>query len=859
MNKNLFLILFLFLTSFFFAFGQDQKKELFKRGKRYTISKIDVKGVVRFSKQSVKIYSGLRKGQYINIPGDKTSSAIKKLYGTKRFSKVDLYVTKIKGDNIDLEFQVTELPQMNDFKIMGNIKKSWKKDLIKETKLKKGIIITDNLRITTKNYIQKKLREKGYLKTKVQIMTQKDSLGVHLENMIIRVDKGPRVKIRNIIFQGNQKLSDRKLRGTLKETKRKSFWRFWKPSKFIKEKFEEDLEKLIQKYRELGFRDARVLNHKITENQDNTIDLTIKINEGKKYYFKELKFLGNSKFSTQQLQKFLKISKGDIYNGKLLNERIKGDGTPDSQDISSIYQNNGYLFSQVNAVETKVENDSISVEIRIREDKPAIIRNVKIKGNEVTNDHVIYRELRTRPGNLYSKQGIIRTIREISQMRFFDPQNITPDLKPDYMAKTVDITYNVARRGNSQIELQGGYGGGAFIGTIGFSFNNFSIRNLFNLKEYKPLPMGDAQTLSLRLQASRFYNTYSFSFAEPWLGGKEPRNFSFSISRSTQYLFNQEIRDVDKSQYMNIIGVGINLAERLKWPDDFFVLSQGLSYRQYEINQYPLGLLNFQNGTGTSHNLSYVASLSRNSAGPNPIFPTGGSNFNLTTKFTFPYSLVNGKNYGNLKNQKEFQVLDKNGNPNLDPETKKPFLRQGKINQEKFRWLEYYKISIKTRWFTSLVDKFVLMIRADAGYLGHYNKDLRDLPFERYYVGGDGLQQTQFDGREVIGLRGYGNSRLSSGRGGHIYNKFTAELRYPVSLKPAASIYLLGLLEAGNSYDDFKTFNPFDIKKSAGFGIRVFMPAFGMLGIDFAHGFDPHPGEIEKSGWQTHFIIGQQF
>ena len=858
MNKNLFR-LFIFLLSIFFAFGQDKKNEQFKRGKRYTIAEIDVQGVVKFSKQSVKIYSGLRKGQYINIPGDKTSSAIKKLYETKRFSKVDLFVTKVEGENIYLQFRVAELPQMNNFKIIGNIKKSWKKDIIKETKLKKGIIVTDNLITTTKNYIQKKLREKGYLKTKVQIITQKDTAAVNLEQMTIRVDKGPRVKIREILFEGNEKLSDKKLRRTLKETKRKSFWRFWKSSKFIKEKFEEDLEKLIEKYRALGFRDARVLSHRITENKDNTIDLIIKIKEGKKYYFKEIKFLGNSQFSTEKLQKFLKISKGDVYNGKFLNERIKGNGRPDSEDISSIYQNNGYLFSQVNAVETKVENDSISVEIRIREDKPATIRNVEIKGNEVTNDHVIYRELRTRPGNLYSKQSIIRTIRELSQMRFFDPQNITPDLQPDYIAKTVDITYNVARRGNSQIELQGGYGGGAFIGTIGFSFNNFSIRNLFNLKEYKPLPMGDAQTLSVRLQASRFYNTYSFSFSEPWLGGKEPRNFSFSIYRSTQYRYNSEIRDVDTSQFLNIIGLNLSLGERLQWPDDFFILSQGLDYKQYEINQYPLGILDFENGTGTSHNLSYVAAFSRNSAGPNPIFPTGGSNFNFTAKFTFPYSLFNNKNYGDLENQKEFQVLDKNGNPNLDPETKKPKIRQGKINQEKFRWLEYYKISVKTRWFTSLMDKFVLMVRADMGYLGHYNPDLRDLPFERYYVGGDGLQQTQFDGREVIGLRGYGNSRLSSNRGGHIYNKFTAELRYPVSLKPAASIYVLGFLEAGNSYEDFKTFNPFEIKKSGGFGIRVFMPAFGMLGIDFGHGFDPHPGESEKSGWQTHFIIGQQF
>ena len=844
-----------------FIFSQEKQTDVFfQKGKKYTIADIAVTGVVKFSKQSVKIYSGLREGQYINIPGDKTSSAIKKLYETKRFSQVDLYVTKVEGEKIYLKFEVIEFPQLSDFNIVG-IKKSWSKDLIKETKLKRGVIVTDNLLITTKNYFVKKLREKGYLKTKVNIATQKDTINFqNAVNMTIVVDKGPRVKIRKINFIGNKKLSDTKLRGYLKETKQKSFWRFWKSSKFIKEKFEEDLEKLIEKYRELGFRDARVINHSVTENAEGqTINLDIQIKEGKKYYFREIKFLGNSRFKTQELQRFLKIKKGDIYNDKILNERIKGDGKPDSEDISSIYQNNGYLFSQVNAVETRVDKDSITVEIRIREDKPAIIRHVEVKGNEVTNDHVIYRELRTRPGQLYSKQDIIRTIREISQLRFFDPQSITPDLKPDYMGKTVDITYNVAKKGNSQIELQGGYGGGSFIGTIGLSFNNFSIRNLFNLKEYKPLPVGDAQTLALRLQISRFYSTYSFSFSEPWLGGKAPKNFSFSVYHSTQYRYNYQLRDVDKSQYIKIIGLSVSLGERLKWPDDFFVLSQGLNYQQYDINKYQLGVLNFENGTGSSYNISYTIAISRNSAGPNPIFPTVGSNFSLSTKFTFPYSLVSGRDFSNLEQKREYQYVDKNGNLNINPQTNKPYVRYGRINQEKFRWLEYYKINVKSSWFTSLIGQLVLMTRADMGYLGYYNKDLKDIPFEKYYVGGDGLQQTQFDGREVIGLRGYGNSRLSSTRGGRIYNKFTAEFRYPVTLKPMASIYVLGFLEGGNSYDNFEDFNPFDIKKSAGIGVRIFMPAFGMLGIDFGHGFDPHPGQTEKSGWQTHFVIGQQF
>ena len=443
-------------------------------------------------------------------------------------------------------------------------------------------------------------------------------------------------------------------------------------------------------------------------------------------------------------------------------------------------------------------------------------------------------------------------------MRFFDPQNISPNIVPNYNEKTVDIEYTVAKRGTSQIELQGGYGN-AFIGTIGLAFNNFSFRNLFNKKEYRPLPMGDAQSVALRLQASQFFSTYSFSFSEPWLGGVEPKSLSFSVFRSTRYNYNFRTRDVDTSRYLNMIGVNLSLGERLKWPDDFFTLSQGISYQLYDIQKYPLGILNFENGTGISNNLAYTFSISRNSSGPNPIFPKMGSNFTISGKVTLPYSLFNGKDFANLDKQKEFQQLTKEGNPMINPATGDPYIRQGKINQEKYRWLEFYKISFRGRWFTNLVDDLVLMTNVQTGYLGYYNKALEDIPFERYFVGGDGLQQNQFDGREVVGLRGYRNNGLSTVSGGRLYTKFTAEFRYPITLKPSASIYVTSFLEGGNSYQDFTKFNPFEIKKSAGVGLRVFMPAFGMLGIDFAHGFDPHPGESKASGWQTHFIIGQQF
>lgn len=843
------------------AFAQDSElpqpseSVSFETGKTYILGDLSVVGVNQFSEKSVKVYSGLKTGQEIKLPGDKLSSAIKKLYGTKRFSAVDIYVVKIDGDTAYLEIKVTELPQLNNVTIVG-VKKSKAKTIKEEASLDKGEMLTDNLLMTTKNYITKTFTDKGYLKTKVNINTKRDTSEVNAKDMLIHIDRGSKIKIKEINFHGNKDISDAQLRSYLKDTKRKFWGRFWKTSKYIKDKYKDDLQNLLDEYSELGYRDARIISDSITWNKDGkTINLDIYLAEGKRYYFGDIKFLGNSTYTTAQLQRFLRIEEGDVYNAKILNERVKGDNTPDSEDISSLYQNSGYLFSQVNAVETKVDNDKIDVEIRIHEDDPATIKKVRVKGNEVTNDFVIYRELKTRPGDLYSKENIIRSIREISQLGFFDPENVTPDLRPNYADKTVDIDYTVVKKGASQIELQGGYGGGSFIGTLGLSFNNFSIRNLFKKDEYKPLPMGDGQSLALRLQVSRFYSTHSFSFSEPWLGGKKPKSFSFSIYNSRQYQVDYRNNDVDKSRRLNILGVTIGLGQRLTWPDDFFTLSQAITYRQYDINQYNIGLLNFENGTGVSNNLSYSITIGRNSSGPSRIFPTTGSDFSIGAKFTLPHSLFSKTDFGDLENDPEyFDYFVDNG---VETDTK--IINTGKINQAKFRWLEYYKLSYKSKWFTPLIGKSVLMTNIEFGYLGYYNSDLKDIPFERYYVGGDGLQQSQFDGREVVGLRGYENSSLSASNGGTIYNKFSMEVRYPITLKPSASIYVLGFVESGNSYQDFQSFNPFDVKKSAGLGVRIFMPAFGLLGIDFAHGFDPMPGRLQNSGWQTHFIIGQQF
>ena len=808
----------------------------FRKVNTYVLGGISVKGNQQFTEQSITIFSELVVGQPIKIPGDKLTSAIKKLWNSKLFSNVEVYVSKIVENTVYLEFEVQELSKLSNVTIEG-VKKSKGEELIKDTEFKKGAMLTENLVTTTKNYIKKKYVDKGFLKTKVTINTKIDTTGNNAQKALIVVDKGSKIKIKNLRFHGNDKFSDKRLKKALKKTKQKNVLRFYKASKYIEEEYEKDLERLVEKYREKGFRDAQILKDSISWNDDNTINLDVTVNEGKKYYFGDIEYLGNTVYSDTILKQFLGLSKGDVYNGKLLNERIKGDGTPDSQDITNFYLNNGYLFSSVIPVETKVENDTIDIQIRIREDEPATIRKITLVGNEVTNDYVLLREMRTMPGSLFSRQDIIRTIREVGQMPFIDAESIVPDVQPNYGDKTVDIEYSVVEKGASQIELQGGFGGNTFIGTIGLSFSNFSIKNIFKGKEYRPVPRGDGQSVSLRAQASRFSNSYSVSFTEPWFGGKKPKSLSFSVYSSTQfgYDFTSSRGSVDKSQKLNIIGASLGISQRLKWPDDYFTLSTSLSYQRYTLKNYNIGgAFSFANGNGTSNNLSLNVNFGRSSAGHNPVFPTLGSTFNVGAKLTAPYSLFNNKDYATIG------------------------------SEERLKWIEYYKFNFTGKWYNALMGKpqheLVLMSNIEFGFLGAYDNKVGISPFERFHLGGDGLSTGRFDGSQTVGLRGYQNNSLSSIEGGTIYNKVALELRYPITLKPSASIYVLGFLEGGNAYDKFENYEPFKLKRSAGLGLRIFMPAFGLLGIDFGHGFDDVPGlPGQKSGWQTHFIIGQQF
>ncbi|WP_431137075.1 outer membrane protein assembly factor BamA [Psychroserpens mesophilus] len=844
-TKQLFTLLIFIISSVVVA-----QQTSFDNGKSYIIEEVTVTGNTNFSETTIVSFSGLRKGEQIIIPGEQISNAVKKLWTSKLFSSIDIYLVKTEGNKAYLEINLADLPELNELEIQG-VKKSKKEDIIKDNNLTKGVKVTENLITTTRNFLTNKYKKNGFLNTKVTVNTTEvpnDSIEKSRVNMLVYIDKGEKVKIDKITFNGNEKLSDKKLRKAMKNTKKKNFLRFLKRSKYIEEDYKEDLVNIIDKYKENGYRDARIISDSIIYKDKKTISLDITLEEGEQYKFGKITFVGNSVYTDEQLHSVLRIKEGETYNGVELRKRIADDTKPDALDLTNLYQNNGYLFSSINPVEVSAEGNVIDMEIRISEGKPAYFNNVSVTGNDRTNDHVIYRELRTKPGQLYSKANVIRTIRELGQLGFFDAQLLTPDFKNmNPNEGTVDLEYTVVERGSSQIELQGGYGGGGFIGTLGLSFNNFAIKDIFKKEAYKPLPMGDGQTLALRLQASRFFQTYSFSFSEPWLGGKRPVQLSTSLSHTRQFLYDPISGGADKDKRFNITGISVGIAKRLKVPDDYFTLSQSVSFQHYDLKNYNTGLFTF--GDGYSNNLSYTIGLSRNNLYTDPIYPEGGSSFSISAKMSLPYSLFNNVDYEALKEERDA----------LDPTDSDDQVRIGEIDQERYNWLEFYKIKFKGDWYTRIVNKLVIKSGLEFGFLGAYNNDRGVVPFERFFLGGDGLGNFALDGREVIQLRGYPNQSLSSQDGGTIYNKFSLELRHPITLGAQAKIYGLLFAEGGASFDSFRDYNPFNLNRSVGFGLRIFMPAFGLLGIDFGHGFDAIPGTTIKNGWETHFIIGQQF
>ncbi len=858
--------IFLFICIFSFGLGVNnlnaQQQDIsLSGGKKYTIGSITVTGNSSYNERTVIAFTGLKKGDEIFIPGKKLSEVLENLWELGLFSDINFYLLRVEEDVAHLELEIREVPKLAEVKVRGVSKKKKRENIITDNQLTKGTKVTENLIANTKNSIVKEYRKKGYLNAEVDINTLEvlDSLGQpEGVNMVVNVKKGDKLKIKSITINGNEKISDKKVRKYLKKTKRKFPMRFWKRSKLIPEDYEADKANVIDKYNERGYRDARIVSDTVIKRNEEELEVVLEINEGNRYYFGDISFIGNSAYTDDELSRILGIKKGDPYNGVLFQKKIADPSKPDALDITNQYQNTGYLFSRIVPVETRIYNDTIDYEIRIKEGKIAYFNEVLITGNDRTNDNVIYRNLLTRPGARYSRQAIMSTIRELGQLNFFDAEKLQPNIKnPDPNEGTLDIEFPLEETGSSQIELQGGYGGGGFIGTLGLRFNNFSLRNIFNKEAYKPVPMGDGQSIAIRAQASQAFRVYSLSFTEPWLGGRKPVQLSFSLSQTTQYLFNPFTRRADRDRKFSISGASLGFAKRLQIPDRYFTFSSAISYQHFNLDNFNVGLFRFPNGT--SNNLAFTVGLSRDNTFSNPIYPKGGSRFGITAKFTLPYSMFDGRDYAALAEERAAALADNNAE------------ELARIDQIRFDWLEFYKINFNGEWFNKLFGDLVLRTNVEFGFLGAYNNDRGVPPFERFFVGGDGLAGVTLDGREIIRLRGYPNQSIvprtrtsvseeTFNDGATIYNKYTLELRYPITLNPSASIYTLAFLEGGSAFDNFKDFTPFELNRSAGLGLRIFMPAFGLLGIDFGYGFDPIPGtNLGPNGWETHFIIGQQF
>lgn len=810
--------------------GPDLSVAGYNNPKTYTLTDLEISGDTHYSKNQILRFTGLRLGDVMEIPGTKTNNALKKLWRSNLFSNVDLYVVKTEDDKIWLRMHLIGLPELAEVKVNG-LKRGKRDDLIKEYSLNPGTKITNNLKNQLRNTIKGQFITKGYPQPKVEFIENKDTDDPSKVNLVINADKGERVKIDKIIFEGNKELRSGQLRRkAMKGTNQKSL-NIFKSSKFVPEKYHENLTKVIDEYKSIGFRDAKIVSDTVIQKDPKNMVIKIKVEEGRPYYLGKVTFTGNSVFPTEVLERRFAYQEGDRYDAVGINKKI--DGSEKDDDLHTMYMDRGYLFSNLIPIEKNVKNDTIDLEIKIMEGEPATFNKVTFSGNDVTYDHVIARELRTKPGDLFSKSEIKRTYFELASLGYFEPTQINPDVQPHPENNTVDINWELVHKSSSQVELQGGYGAGTFLGTLGLTFGNFSVRNMFNKKAWRPVPMGDGQSVSLRAQAGRGYQNYSFSFMEPWIGGKRPTALTTSIFYS-RYNYTDAFR---QESTLNILGASVGLSKLLTWPDDYFRLQGTVSYQRYKFENYALQVGDLRYDNGTANDLNYTVGVTRNSAGPDPVFPTGGSDLGVSLTFTIPYSL-----FGN----KDYESMDA---------------------VQKFEWLEYYKIKARSYWYKELAGKAVLKIGGEFGYLGKYNSKIGTIPFERFYLGGTGLMGNRFDGREIIPLRGYEDSTQGGGTldditpagGGSVYDKFMIELRYPITMGQQAKIYALTFAEAGNTWSDTRDFSPFQLKRSAGFGVRIFMAAFGMLGFDFGYGFDKPIYSEKRSGWQTHFIIGQEF
>ncbi len=832
--KNFLLIIFLITVSVkgfaqFPALRQsteNKSKELdYLNPKEYIIGGIEVNGVKYLDKSVLITITKLAIGDRILVPGDATSGAVKNLWAQGLFDDVSLNINHISGDSIFFDINLIERPRVSKLVLKG-LTKSETTDIQEKLNKQKGKIVNENLKNNITSIITKHFYEKGYLYTTVKIDPVNDTSDVNSRIVNVTVDKKSKVKVNAINIEGNKDFSDAKLKKFLKKTKEMAFYKVVGSGKFLKDKYEEDKETMIAKMREKGYRDAEIISDSVYKYNNKSVNIDINLHEGPKYYFGNITFAGNAKYPSSLLKQILKIDKGEVFSEAKLDKTLRS--SPSSDDVSSVYLNDGYLTFNADPVQTRIYNDTVDLEIRIYEGPQYTINKIILKGNDVTNDKVVLREIRTKPGQKFSKDLLVRSQRQISQLGNFDEQKIDIKPIPNPADGTVDIQYTVVEKPSDQIELSGGFGGGRVVGTLGLTFNNFSAKNIFNLKEYKPLPRGDGQKLSIRGQTNgKFYQSYSFSFSEPWFGGKKP--IYFGISAFTSLQSNGLSKGDPNLNKIRLNGLTFSLGKQLKWPDDYFRIDYAANLQQFKLNNYQ-GYL-FENGD--SYDLSLSQVFSRAST-DQQIFPTSGSNIKFTIQATLPYSAFNGKNYNNIS------------------------------TSDKYKFAEYHKWKFESQFFQKIYGKLVLKAQAQFGFIGYYNKEVGQAPFGRFKLGGDGLQGFDFlQGSEVIGLRGYtNNSVIPEGSvttaGSPIFNKYVLELRHPITLNQSATVFVLAFAEGGNTWNKFSEFNPFNVKRSVGVGARIFLPIFGLLGIDYGYGFDAIPGNAAANKGQFHFSIAQQ-
>lgn len=854
------------------AYAQQNEKiikpsiEYSRTPQNYIIGGIKVEGVKNYDDYLLVGISGLSVGQRISIPGDEITMAVKRYWKNGLFSNVRIELDSIVGQKAYLCVKLTQRPRISQINYNG-VKKSEKEDLEAKLGLIKDAQLTPNMIDKAKILAKRYFDEKGYKNAEIAIV-QKDDVSAPDKIIVdVNVDKKTKIKVNQIIIEGNQALTLKQIKGTMftpgafKKTNEKGKFAEWfRPKKFIEEKYEEDKDNLIAKYNELGYRDAVIVADSVWANDEKTVNVYVKIDEGQQYHIRNIDWAGNTVYNTENLANLLRMQKGDVYNQKKLDDRLNMD----EDAISKLYLNNGYVFSRIDPVEVNIDGDSIDLEMRITEGTQATIGHVRISGNDWVYENVVRRELRNKPGDLYNQEALERSFREIASMGHFE-QNVNPQVTPNMETGTVDINWGLTSKSNDQIEFSLGYGPTGVIGKIGLKFTNFCMANLFNRDGLRRgiLPQGNGETFSISGQTNaQFYQSYSISYVNPWFGGKRPNQLSFSAFFSKQtdvneYYYNEAYQNsyynylygigstssniyenyYDPDKYVKIFGVSLGWGKRLRWPDDYFTLVADLSYQRYIMKDWKY----FMIANGTCNNISLNLTLGRNST-DNPIYPRRGSEFSLTASLTPPYSLFDKKDYASLATNYQSSTYQRE-------------------LQEKYRWVEYHKWKFRSKTYTALSGSNkcpVLMTRVEFGVVGSYNKNKLS-PFETFYVGGDGTSgYSSTYATETIGLRGYGNGSLTpNGYIGYAYDRFTLELRYPLMLEGSTNIYALAFVEGGNAWNNVSKINPFDMKRSAGVGVRIFLPMIGLMGIDWGYGFDEVFGTKGKSN--IHFILGQEF